>query len=766
MIKESQEVRKVIKNSGKIEDWDISKIRKQILKAIKGTDITLEYFESLLSFINSDTKLISTSDIQDILILTAKNHISIENPDMNIVAGRLASYDIQRKIWKNTKLSNNQYYESLIQKVESNHIREDILNILSKEDLKELGEYIKPQREYNLTLAQALIIGSKGLIKDDKGIIEYLSHSDMTNALILASNEDKSEIKKYTKEYYDFLSTFKISLGTAFQNNLRIPNGNTGSCFVGESDDNLYNLFKGYSDMATISKEGGGIGWYFGKVRPSGTWSKGIPNSNNISKWIKFCNDIVVAVNQKGVRKGAITVALDWWHLDIDDFMEMKSELNGDLRDKSFDIFPQIIVDSYFVEKAIKNEYLYKYNQYQFKELTGIDITELVNDELYKAHELAEKLILSGKLKDFEKINANKIWSKALWNWIEYGGFYITHKDNLNISNYLTEYGIAKCANLCVESFSLSKVSTKWITNGNSDSSYALESDGLTHSCSLISINIINTMIIDEFGNLITDDKILMRACKLAVRILDSSVDLGTMPILEAKTSSELLRNIGIGCVGVADYMAYHDKMYDTDDGLLFLEKLYEKIAYYCYKASIDLGKEKGSYPLHKEANYSTIFGRTPQELTEMSPNGFNWCEIGKDIKKYMRNFLLLAQAPNTSTALRQYCVASYSPAYSKETTQTLGNLNVPILPRFIKDKFWSYKTKFQYTTISMIKATTVCQRWIDTGISMELNLNPSLEPSIKPISDAILKAFHNKELKAVYYSITLSKDACTDCSN
>ena len=423
----------VIKRNGTRKPWDIIKIRKQIEPACKGTSVNPLEFESMLKF--DISKTIKSTEIQDTLILVAKNNITVDTPDYNIVAGRLLSYQMSRQIWKNSKKDFSEYSEVLKLFVRNGNYRSDLLSFVTDKQLDDLSKYMDESRDYNVLLSQALLLQSKYLIKNKKGIVEYPSHADMTNSIILASDEvNKMSI---IKEYYDMLSNYILSLATPFKSNLRLPFGNTGSCFVGEDGDSLYQIFKGYADKGVISKEGGGIGWYLGKIRPGDTWTQGVPKSNKITKWTKIINDIAVAVNQRGIRKGAITPALDWWHLDIIDFIEMKSELNGDLRDKSFDLFPQVVVDAYFVDAVLESRYVYKYNQYDFKKITGLDITELIGDELYQAHQLAEQLILDGKLKHFEKVKANELWKQFLWAWVEYGDFYITPKDNLNLSNYI-----------------------------------------------------------------------------------------------------------------------------------------------------------------------------------------------------------------------------------------------------------------------------------------------------------------------------------------
>lgn len=441
-------MKKVLKRNGTKEDFNILKIRKKIEPAFEGTsENPLEFESSIHINIAQDIK---STDIQENLILLAKNNISDEHPDFDIIAGRLMADSMTREVWKNTKIDYENFDEHLDYLIRNNYYRSDIKNWYSEEDIKELSKSLDYKRDYNLRLSQAALLKSKHLIKNKKGILEYPSTADMTNSMILASIEKESNRIPISKEYYEMLSTYVISLATPFKMNLRIPNGNTGSCFIGEMPDNTPGIFKSYTDMAYISQEGGGIGWYLGKVRPGDAYSQKVPKANKINRWIKIINDIAVAVNQRGVRNGAITPALDWWHLDIIDFMEIKSELNGDLRDKCFDIYPQVVFDDYLVNAYFNNEDVYLFDQYEFKNLTNIDITELIGEELINAHLKVKELIETGKLKHYNKVSAKSIVKKSYWSWVEYGDFYITHKDNLNISNYMSEYGIAKCGNLCM----------------------------------------------------------------------------------------------------------------------------------------------------------------------------------------------------------------------------------------------------------------------------------------------------------------------------
>ena len=445
------------KRDGRIEPFDISKIQKQLDFAVEGTGLSAIEYESILNLPNKET--IETKVIQETIINSGKNKISIENTKWDKAVGRADMYQLYRSVHKLTKFEVTDWIEHIKYLVRNGYYRKDILGYLnnlieqdSKDNkfIKTINKYIETKNNYDwkMSYAQVEMLKSKYLIKNKKGIIEYPILSDIVNALILTSKN----IERFTK-MFEMIHLQYISLATPFKRNLRRPNGNTGSCYIGEAPDNLAGIMKSNTDMAHISKEGGGIGWYLGKIRPENSYSYNIVKSNNITKWVKIINDIAVAVNQAGVRLGAITVALDWWHLDIYSFLDVKSELKGDLRDKAFDIFPQVVVDQYFMNAVREDKEVYLFNQYEYKKLTGIDVTEQIEHNLEKIHLHIEELVKQNKFKHAVKIRAKDLWKRMLWVWIEIGDFYIANKDKINFSNYLKydeEGGISKCVNLCL----------------------------------------------------------------------------------------------------------------------------------------------------------------------------------------------------------------------------------------------------------------------------------------------------------------------------
>ena len=751
-------IQTVIKRDGTKKPFDIQKLRKQIVHAVKGTNLNSLELEAKFSTALKNN--IRTTELQELLVHTAMTMISIDTPDWILPAGRLMMHQLHREVYKNIKIDYSEFIKYLDYARSNNYYRKDIIQKYSLDDLTELQDFITKSQEedYNKVLPQVLSLKSKYLMKNKRGSIEYPLFSDMASSMVLASVEDRPAV--VAKQYFEMLAKEYISLATPFKANLRRQGGNTGSCFIMGVPDALSGLSKVWSDAADISKEGGGQGIYLGYLRPEGTYSKNIPKANNITKWVKIINDIAVAVNQRGIRPGAITPALDWWHMDIESFIEVKTETGGDLREKSFDIFPQVIVDRYFIDKKKTNSDVYLFDHYEYKQLTGKVVQDLVDDELYEAHQEVESLILSGKLKHYKKVNTKELWSEFLRIWIEIGDFYIAHKDNINLSNYLKADGlIANSVNLCTESYSVTKTSDNWTKECINGVQRTTKTDSLYHSCNLISINV----------GVIFDDKLLDKVCTSAVRMLDASIDTGTMPVQEAENSANYLRNIGIGTVGVADWMAWNKLSYETEEGLDELEKLQEKIAYYCYRASIELAKEKGSYPAFKPENYNNgLFGKTADELIKASKNGFAWGALIKDIQKYgIRNFLINATAPNTSTGIVMNASASWMPVHNKFSYQTLADINTPIVPRYLNKRFWFYKGKFDFPAEVIIRVSRRLQRWIDTGISTEVDINPKLT-NIKKISDEILDGFDKKEIKAIYYSLTVDgeHDGCVTCAN
>lgn len=753
-------VMKVIKRNGEKSDFNIKKIREVINLACENVDVNPLKLESNITskFKNN----IKTSDIQDMLIQTCTSLTSLEEPEWSLVAGRLVIYNLSRNIFKQTGFSyeDTSFSEFFEYATRNNYYDKNILSAISEKELKKLNTYITPDNDMNYNIGSSLSLIRKYLIKNQRGTIELPQFADMAVSTFLNQNE-KDFVKETVKDY-KMISQKIISLATPFKSNLRKPNGNLSSCFIMEVDDNIESIMKSYTDMAYISKNGGGIGVYMGKIRPEDALIKGVPAANVINKWVKIANDIAIAVNQLGVRKGAITVATDIWHLDIEEFIEIKTEV-GDLRLKAFDIYPQVVLNNKFIEAVKNNKDWYLLDR---QELQKFDI-ELTNPvEFNNNYEEIINLIQQGKIKHYKKVNAKNLWKRLLTVYIETGDLYMCNKDNMNSMNPMIDANeFIQCANLCCESFSPIKASDDFkteIKDGRVQNSF---NSNLIHTCNLVSLNL---------TKILNNEKLLETATRRAVRILDKAIDITKVPVSEGQKHNEWFRTIGIGTLGTADWMAYNKLRYNKEEDWIQLEVIYEKISYYAFDESANIAKEKGNFKQFNSSNFKNgiLLGKTSEELTKNSKAKLDWNKLTEKTSKYMRNMLLVALAPNTGTAVLMSSSASYLPIFAKFFNESMENLNIPVTPEFIKTRFWYYNESFTVPTENIIRLTNRLQYWIDTGMSMELIINPEIT-NIKKISDALLDTF-SSNLKTVYYSRTLDMNSedkkntapCVTCAN
>lgn len=436
----------VIKRDGRKESFDISKLRSAINYACEGLDVNPLELES--KFSNSLNKNIHSKDIQKQLILNSSSLASAESPDWIMVSGRLLIYDISRIVYKNTSISYDTDFSEVVDYMTKNgYYDKSILKYYTKEEISALTKYIIKHNDKNFSIGAADSLVNKYLIKNAKGVIELPQHADMAIALYL--NKDiKTNRQQEIIEDYKMISNKYVSIATPFKANLRKSSGNLSSCFIMSVDDNLESLNKAFSDAGRISKEGGGLGIYLSNIRPSQSMHRGRPVANNITKWVKIFNDIAVAVNQSGIRAGAFTVAVDVWYKDLMEFIEVKTEV-GELRDKSFDIFPQVVVNDIFIQKVKEDGDWYLLDQTEVKKKLNIDI--LIPKELEKNFKIIEDAVKSKKLTNCHIKKAKEIWKRMLEVYITTGDFYIVSKDNMNKSNPVYQNGYyIQSANLCL----------------------------------------------------------------------------------------------------------------------------------------------------------------------------------------------------------------------------------------------------------------------------------------------------------------------------
>ena len=742
----------VVKRNKTTEPYCVAKIKKIIEFVTKNTKANPLELETM---INSRVKnKITTQEIQFSLIDGAISLISTEAPDWSLVAGRLEVYNLQREIFKAYKITyDTPLYDFIQEMCDKGLYDKVILEKYTRDEINKINAFLNVDYDFNLNIASAKNLIKKYLIKYNGKSIELPQFANLVTIMFLNISEKENRIDNIKKDY-EAVASLRISLATPFKANLRKPNANLSSCFILEVDDNSESINHSLASIAEISKNGGGVGVYLGRLRPSNSLVRGRVGANNINKWAKIIDDMSPAWNQCGVRQGAMTISIDVFHKDIESFIEMKTESGGDIREKCFNIFPQVILNNKFIEAVENNDVYPLLDRHTILTKLNVDICNLkdFNDNYDKILELVK----NKKLYNCELIEAKKLWKRILEVYVETGELYLVFKENINKTNPFYDNGeYINSANLCVESFSIARPSTNFKTELQGNKAINTFDVGRIHTCNLISLNLSEMKLheIDDYT-------------RQAVRMLDNAIDLTEVPVVEGKRHKDETRVIGVGVMGLADFLAFHKKSYIKDND--FIESIFERGSYNALAESIELAKHRGSFLKFEESCFAKgkFLNKSGKELMESSlTKEFDWISLLENAKKGVRNAMLVAVAPNTSSSLLCGCSASYLPIFSKLNYETMEKLNIPVVPKYIADRFWYYKEAIHIEARHIVELTNRLTKWIDTGISMELIL--AEKDNIKELSDTIIQC-SKENLKAVYYSRTLSTNnhTCSTCAN
>lgn len=759
---------KVIKRNGEVENLDILKIKRVIQNATMGLKTNPLVLESQVQLVFKGE--MTSREIHHSLINTALKLTNVDNDEnmqWRFVAARLLLMDIFKDaaITRGLKKPGyNNYYKFVKTAVSEGLYDQKIIKEYSKEEIEEIGNELNVNYDYGFDYAGMNLLATRYLIKKSGKAFELPQEMYLTMALLLALPESKENRLAIAKKIYHATASRHLSLATPIVLNLRKPNGNLSSCFISATNDDLNSIYYSLDHLAQISKQGGGVGSNWSRVRSKGAYIKGVKGaSGGVIPWIKLVNDTAIAVNQLGSRAGAITVALDVWHKDIEDFLDMQTE-NGDQRKKAYDIFPQVVIPDLFMERVKKDEFWTLLDPHEVRTKYNIEIAELWGDDFEKAYIKLEK----ENLELSERIKARDLIKKILKVVVETGMPYVCFKDSMNANNPNKNSGMIGNANLCVESysnFSPSKVEDKKLINFETGEISQKSEMGFTHVCNLLSLNLA----------LIDSDSKLEEMVRLSVRILDNALDITAPPVPEAKRHNDLYRILGIGSTGLNDWIVKRGKSYIKSKDIV--GELFEKIGYYAVDESCNLSVSRGSYHFYEGSDWSRgiVFGKDKKwfEENKTSLGKDTWNKLISKIKKNgMRNGGLLAIAPNTSTSLLMGCSASILPIFSKFFLDKASKGTVPVIPPELSDKtFLAYIENKNIDQRVVVDLVSEIQKWTDQGVSMELILNLNNGLKAADILNLYMDAWE-KKLKTVYYirSVALNtnkdKEDCVSCAN
>lgn len=722
----------VIKRDGRRAAQDVSKIKYAIQLACDGLDVNPLELESKFDQFLYDG--IETRKINENLIHHAIILASPETPEWVLVAGRLKTMGM----WSDSKNYDMEFSEYIENAKATGEYTHPALDKFSKDELIALGEQIVKNRDLNHSYASAVTAEAKYLQKN-----EMIQHMFMTNSMIIASPEKTDEKRlSFAGTVYNSLSERLISQATPWLGNLR-KNGNISSCFILEVNDDLDSIMNNVKRAAEISKLGGGMGVYMGRVRALGSdlmGSKG--KAGGIFGWVKFFNDVAVYVNQAGKRAGAITVALPMWHADISNFLDIQTEA-GDPRKKCFDIKPQVCVPDLFMKlKNNPEEQWHTFCPHEVLEVMGIRLDMLWGKEFEKAYWKCVDAYNAGKLEVVRIYNAKEHWIKFLQVVVETGMPYVFWTDTVNKMNPNKHCGVIKCSNLCVESYA------------------NIDADVEAHTCNLASI-VVGRVGLDG----------LVEQARIATRILDNGIDLTRPPVEISKYHNNKYRTIGVGIQGLHDIFARYNKPY-TDSK--FAMKVAELIQYGCVLESIELAKERGAYPAFKGSMWDT--GELTKHFAKYSqlPPG-TWEAVQEQIDLYgIRNSQMTSPAPNTSSSIFMDASAGPMPVYSGFFYEDNKDGKMPVSAMFIKENPLNYSRNIgTYYPADLTKTVGGLQKYVDTGISAEYVLNMNLEGVTAKWVWDLYESSHANDNKTVYYFRTIKEgetvsgkeEACAGCA-
>ena len=755
----------VIKRDGTLAPWDTTKIRKVLEWANLGLD-SIHYLELESHIENVTRDKITTQEIQQEIVSLALQLTTVEKPEWRIFAARLQMMDLYKEVSYQRNLQDfayGDYLEFVKLAISKGLYDQSLLNYYTDDEIAQAGKFIWQDYDLDFDYAGIHMLINRYLIQDRRKPFELPQEMFLTIALFLATPEAPENRLAVAEKIYHQIAGRKVSLATPILINLRVPGGNLSSCFITAIDNSLDNIFYNVSAIAQISKNGGGVGVNLSRIRAAGGEIRSVPNaSGGVIPWIKIVNDTAVAVNQLGKRSGAVTVALDVWHRDIEDFLELQTE-NGDQRKKAYDLFPQVVIPDLFMERVKANKDWVLFDPDEVKRLHQTSLADLWGAEFEKTYlrlEVDPNMVLA------KKVSARDLFKRIMKSQLETGMPYLFFKDTVNQANPNKHDGMIGSGNLCQESFSNFKPSKIQKEYLKGDEIIREVEAGLIHTCNLVSLNLA----------LLLDRSDLAESCAMAVRILDNTIDLTVTPVQESNRHNEIYRTIGVGAMGLADYLAHKELSYGTPESVKETDILFEWIAYHTIQASVNLAKDRGAYPKFAGSDWSKgiFFGRDSSWYSENTQLKDRWLQLIEETKSCgIRNSQLLAVAPNTSSALVQGCTASVLPIFNKFFLDKNAKGSVPIVPPFIKESFWYYRENKNLDQKDVVDVISSIQKWIDQGISFEVLYNLNQDIKAKDIYDTLIKAWETK-CKTIYYTRTIQKSSnlmsekeeCISCAN
>ena len=753
----------VSKRDGRRQQMDSDRIRREIGIACKGLEDRVDAQEVGNEVLRMVFDGVSTDEINKAMILASRARIEQE-PAYTYVAARLLSKVIYREVLGKSctpdelESEHRKQFRAYLEKgIAADRLHESLLEY----DLETIAAALRPERDLKFGYMGMQTIYDRYLLHLNDKRIETPQYFFMRVSMGLAQDEPQREERAI--EFYNLLSSFHFMNSTPTLFNAGTMRPQLSSCYLSTVMDDLEHIFKVVGDDARLSKWAGGLGNDWTNVRATGGYIKGTNGrSQGVVPFLKVANDTAVAVNQGGKRKGAMCAYLETWHLDIEDFLELRKN-TGDERRRTHDMNTANWIPDLFMKRVAEGGQWTLFNPCEVPDLH--DLFGAAFEARYKEY---EAMADAGKLKQHKRSDATNLWRKMLSMLFETGHPWITFKDPSNVRSPQDHTGVVHSSNLCTE-----------ILLNTSEHETAV--------CNLGSINLAQHVIDGKLN-----EKLLARTVRTALRMLDNVIDINYYPTPEAKTANMRHRPVGMGIMGFQDALYRMDISYASEEAVEFADRSMEMISYYAILASTELAAERGTYQTYAGSKWSRGIlpidsiellsrERGAQYLEMDSSSSMDWERVREAVRTHgMRNSNTMAIAPTATISnivgVSQSIEPTYSNLFSKSNlsgdfavvnTYMVEDLKsfelwdaelvddlkyfdgslaeIERIPQHLRDK---YRTAFEIEPKWLVECASRRQKWIDMGQSLNLYIR---EPSGRKLSEMYQFAWR-RGLKTTYY--------------
>ncbi len=747
---------------GSREPLEAQHIRRRVIAACRGLEDKCSYRDIVDETLQNLYDGVKLDEVDKAMVMAAKARIETE-PAYSYVAARLLLKKIYKEVLPTfttsaeiAGLHRKHFKDYLAEGIKNGRLSADLL----KFNLEKIVAALQIQRDEQFAYMGLQTVYDRYLIHVGGKRIETPQYFWMRVSMGLAANELNKEARAI--EFYDTLSSFRFTSSTPTLFNAGTLHPQLSSCYLSTVMDDLDHIFKVVSDDAKLSKWAGGLGNDWTNVRATGSHIKGTNGeSQGVIPFLKVANDTAVAVNQGGKRKGAMCAYLETWHLDVEDFLELRKN-TGDERRRTHDMNTANWIPDLFMKRVVTNGTWTLFSPNDVSDLHG-----LVGRAFEQRYTEYEQMADEGKITHFKRIEAVQLWRRMLTMLFETGHPWITFKDPSNLRSPQDHTGVVHSSNLC----------TEILLNTSADE---------TAVCNLGSINLAAHI---KDGRL--DDELLSRTTRTALRMLDNVIDINYYPTPEAKNANLKHRPVGLGLMGFQDALYLLRIPYASEGAIEFADRSMEMISYYAILASTELAAERGPYATYKGSKWDR--GLLPIDTIELlaqerggyvnvdRSSAMDWSKVRAAVQQHgLRNSNTMAIAPTATISnivgVGQSIEPTFKNLYAKSNLSgEFTTINTYLIEDLKKLNLWDaemvndlkyfdgsileieripaelkevYRTAFEISPKWMIECASRRQKWIDMGQSLNLYL---AEPNGPKLS-AMYQFAWEKGLKTTYY--------------